>query len=328
MLYTFLYSFVADHYQYAASIGPIALVSAGIVTLAESGKKIRDWAYTGATVIVLTLGVLTWEQCHIYLNSESIWNDTMTKNPGSLMAHFNLANELAHDRKLHEALWHYDRAVEIDPTFAEARVNRADTLVELGRPQEALADYTEALRLDPGNMIVRKQYLIFQKKLADALAAHGDPAGALARYQEIERLLPDNPESHLALGHAWLALGKPGETIREYCEAIRLDPHSALALTKLAWVLATCGDPNLRNGAEAEELARSACEITHQENPVALETLAAAYAAEGRFADAVAASLSALEIAGHSGEKPLADAIRREMQLYQNGRTLFQPASQ
>ena len=88
----------------------------------------------------------------------------------------------------------------------------------------------------------------------------------MPHYQEIERLLPDNPQSHLALGPVWMGLGRPDETIREYREAMRLDPQSPEAQTRLAWVLATCADPNLRNGAEAEELAKSACDLTNRQN--------------------------------------------------------------
>ena len=165
-------------------------------------------------------------------------------------------------------------------------------------------------------------------KTADTLVAQRNFAAALPLYQEIERLLPDSPQSHLELGPVWLGLGRPGETIREYREALHLDPQSAEAQARLAWVLATCGDPNLRNGAEAEELAKSACDLTNRQNPVAFEALAAAYAAQGRFADAVTASLTALEIAGHDGGSPHAADIRKQLQVYQKGRTLFQPASQ
>ena len=355
MLYTFLYSFVADHYQYAASIGPIALVCAGVVTLAQSCKKIRNGVYAGSSVLLLALGFLTWKQCHIYESGKTIWSDTLRKNPGSLMAHFNLANQLMREGNYKEGLLHYDRAVEIDPTFVDARVNRADSLIVMGRPEDAEADYMAALKLDPGNDIAQNRfgtllrkmnnpgdaaihfqkavelqphYPLYRKNLADTLASLGDFSGALPNYLEIERLYPDQPQSHLELGPVWLGLGKPDETIREYSEAIRLDPRSAEAATKLAWVLATCGNPDFRNSTQAIELAQRACELTHQENAVALNTLAAAYAADGRFSDAVTTSLSALEIAERAGDKALAGTIRQQMELYQNGRAYFQPAPQ
>ena len=176
MLYTFRFSFVADHYQYAASIGPIALVSAGIVTLAESCKKYRNAIHAGAAAIVLSLGVLTWQQCHIYLSGETIWRDTLVKNPGSLMAHFNLANQLEREGNLPEALANYNRAVEVDPTFTDSRFNRADLLVNMGRPEEAVADYSEGLKLDPDNAIAQNGFGILLRKM-------GDPAKATVHFQ-------------------------------------------------------------------------------------------------------------------------------------------------
>ena len=134
MLYTFRFSFVADHYQYAACIGPIALVSAGIVMLADSWKKYRNAIYAGAAAIVLLgLGVLTWQQCHIYLDGETIWRDTIAKK--SRLASWRISISptslvLPTRGEIYRgiALQHYNRAVEVDPTFTDSRFNRADPL--------------------------------------------------------------------------------------------------------------------------------------------------------------------------------------------------------
>src|SRR5215470_11354090 len=62
MLFTFRYTFVADHYQYLACIGPIALASAGIVSFSEKFTQYRVISVSAALLVVATLGTLTWRQ--------------------------------------------------------------------------------------------------------------------------------------------------------------------------------------------------------------------------------------------------------------------------
>src|SRR5439155_4803397 len=90
MLYTFRYTFVADHYQYLACIGPIALASAGVVTFADAFKQSRGLILSAAVCVLAVLGVLTWRQSVMYGDNEALWRVTLAKNPGCWMAHNNL----------------------------------------------------------------------------------------------------------------------------------------------------------------------------------------------------------------------------------------------
>jgi len=353
MLYTFLYSFVADHYQYVASIGPIALVSAGAVTLADSCKNIRNIIRATATLIVLFLAFLTWNQCHIYRDGRAVWLDTLEKNPRSLMANFNLANQLMRDGNFKASLTLYDRAIDIDPTFADARCNRGDNYTALGRPADAIADYEAAARLQPGNVIIENTVAnalkkanrldeaiphfeqvaklqphtaAVEKNLADALAARGHFAAAIPHYEELAHIFPADFRPHLFLGHAWLALGKTADALREYHEALSIAPDSPEVLTKLAWMLATSNDPGLRDSTGAISLAQHACDLTHRTNATTLATLAAAYAADARYMDAVSTAIEARELAGRTGQKDLAADLEKQLDLYKAGQALGQPS--
>src|SRR5438270_13213426 len=90
MLYTFRFTFVADHYQYLASIGPIALASAGLVTLSRSSKTLQGPVVAGGFVILICLGLLTWTQSATYRDLEMFWRTTIAKNPSCWMAYNNL----------------------------------------------------------------------------------------------------------------------------------------------------------------------------------------------------------------------------------------------
>jgi tetratricopeptide (TPR) repeat protein len=254
MLYTFRYSFVADHYQYLACIGPIALVSAGGALLRARHQGMRALIDCGGVILLAVLAGLTWRQCHIYQNDESIWVDTLAKNPDSLMAHYNLANGLMRDGDYAQSLAEYDRAVELDPDFFEARCNRADILAHVGRLAEAAQDYEQAVRIQPASPVIQNSYGLIlrrmgrpgdavacfreaarlqpgsgvaEKNLADTLVAERDYAGALPEYQEVARLFPDQPQAHLLLAKTYGALGRYAEAVRECEQAIQVAGQSA-----------------------------------------------------------------------------------------------------
>src|SRR5437016_8663263 len=94
MLYTFRYTFVADHYQYLASIGPIALASAGVASLAGAFKGSRELIFGTALCVIVTFAVLTWRQSAMYGDIETLWRTTLLRNPDCWMGYNNLGKIL------------------------------------------------------------------------------------------------------------------------------------------------------------------------------------------------------------------------------------------
>src|SRR5215471_1595902 len=90
MLFTFRYTFVADHYQYLACIGPIALASAGIVSFSEKFTHYRIIIVSAGLLIVASLWMLTRRQAATYSDVETLWRTTLARNPESWMAHTNI----------------------------------------------------------------------------------------------------------------------------------------------------------------------------------------------------------------------------------------------
>src|SRR5438094_2409047 len=113
MLFTFRYTFVADHYQYLACIGPIALFSAGVFSLAGVFKQYRAFILSAALVVVATLASLTWRQAAMYGDIETLWRTTLARNPECWMAHTNLGIVLLQKGQLNDGLAHYRAASRI-----------------------------------------------------------------------------------------------------------------------------------------------------------------------------------------------------------------------
>ena len=101
-LYTFRYSFVADHYQYLACLGLIGPIVAVAACLSA------NWplpARVGvSSLVLLSLGVLTWRQCATYTNEETLWRTTIERNPAAWMAHLNLGNVMLNQGRGTEAV--------------------------------------------------------------------------------------------------------------------------------------------------------------------------------------------------------------------------------
>jgi tetratricopeptide (TPR) repeat protein len=223
MLYTFRYTYVADHYQYVACIGPLALAAAGITTAlnrVESRKGLLQPICCAA--LLLTLGVLTWQQAGIYHDRGTLWRDTLKKNPQCWMAENNLGNFLAQQGNTGEAMNHYQRALEIKPDYAEAHYNLADAFARQNQPDFAIEHLEAAVRINP-------QYVKARNNLGVALLGAGRLDEAVSQF---ERVLELNPRSIATRVNLAVALNKQGRldaAIASVQRAVALDPNDVQA---------------------------------------------------------------------------------------------------
>jgi Flp pilus assembly protein TadD len=147
------YSFVADHFQYLASIALITLGLGVIARLVEERAPGRAGAARAAAmVIVVVLATLTWRQCYVYADHETLWRETVRKDPASWMGHTSLGALLGQRGVLTEAETHYREAVRLNPNFAIAHANLGGLLANQGRFTEAIPHLREAVRLEPRSL--------------------------------------------------------------------------------------------------------------------------------------------------------------------------------
>ena len=346
MLFTFRYTFVADHYQYLACIGPIALAAAGIVSLADKFTQYRAVIISAALLIVASLGTLTWRQAATYTDVETLWRVTLAKNPECWMAHTNLGlvlfqkdqidDAIAHYRsalvmqpdwwdaeynlgtallakdEVDEALLHCEKAVSMRPTDPDAQVSLGNLLLQKGRIDEAIAHYEQAITVRPDDFFARY-------RLGHALLEKGELDRTIQVCRSALLLRPSDADCHTTLAIALEEKGNPAEAIQHYNNALELAPKSIPTLTNLAWLLATSQDASLRNGPKAVELAKQADQLVGGTNALVLRTLAAAYAEKGEFANAIRTAHSAMQLARMHGEDSLMTDLDQQIALYQLG---------
>ncbi|HKW29229.1 MAG TPA: tetratricopeptide repeat protein [Verrucomicrobiae bacterium] len=343
-VYPFRYSFVADHFQYLAMIGPLTLAVAGIDRLFRHlGNDREFWEPQFCGTLLLVLGGLTWYQCGMYANQETLWRVTLAGNPDCWMARNNLGfiltqkgevdeamaqfqqalqinpqdppswnnvgNVLLHWGKVDEAIPYFQKTLQLNPDYVEARNNLGSALLQKGKVDEAKAQFQKALQINPVSV---ESY----GNLGNAMLQEGKVDEAIAQYQKALQINPGNPNLYNNLGNALSRQGHFEQSVAHYQAAIKLAPNNPSFLNNLAWLLATCPEARVRNGQQAVQLAERVCQLTDYEQPQLICTLAAAYAEAGRFDDAAATSERARELAQAAGQQALALQSQKLLQLF------------
>ena len=178
-----------------------------------------------------------------------------------------------------------------------------------GRIDEGIKNYRCALRIKPNNTDALNN-------LGLAFANLKQFTNAISYYEDALHIRWDYPEAHYNMGNALSSLGRPDEAIMHWREAVRLKPDWVDALNNLAWVLATHTDATVRNGTEALLFARRAVAASEDSESDLLDTLAAAYAENGRFDDAVKTAQQALELASGPDRDKVMVRIRAHSDAY------------
>jgi protein O-mannosyl-transferase len=338
MQYAFRYSFVADHYQYVASIGPLVLAAALLERVCAALGRAKIVIYAS---LVIFLGVMTWRQCRNYDDSETLWRATLASTPASSIARNNLSQALLDKGQLDESMLLSREVLAVRPKDSVARNNLGFALLEKGGADESISCFEQAIAAQPN--APNPHY-----NLGRAWLKKGRTEPAITNFQTAVRLQPDFSSAWCNLGYALLQAGRVPEAISNYEQAIVLEPDYALAHNDLGGILLRMGDTNQarihfeRAVASAPEFveahynlgnlllsagqldeALSQYEKVAELRPrlteahVMLGKLAAAYARAGHMDRAAAVAKRALELAQAAGEKSLAENLLAQIQAYQ-----------
>jgi tetratricopeptide (TPR) repeat protein len=220
-VYYFNYSFVADHFQYVASLGIIALFSASAALLLERWRMWdRPAGYGLCFALLATLTSLTCVQCGMYANAQTLYETTIARNPDCWLAENNLGASLAVQGQTDAAIDRYRRALEINPNYPVTHNNLGLVLAGRGQLDSAIAHYRKALEIDP-------HYAEAHFSLGTALARGGQIDAAIVQYQKALEIKPDFAEAHIDLAVALLDRGQADGAIAHYQKALEIKPGFA-----------------------------------------------------------------------------------------------------
>jgi tetratricopeptide (TPR) repeat protein len=309
-VYFFRYSFVSDHFQYLASMGPLALAGAGIVTGSNrltassylsilpsttrhppthvsdaAGSSLATKPLVGICgALLLLLVVLTWRQTAAYQNLVSLYTATLAKNPGCWMAHYNLGIALNEQGDTDGAIAHYRQALELWPGYAEAHYNLGRLLVQKDQLDEAITHYEKALEINPADAEAHNN-------LGAALFASGRVEEAIAHYRKALAVRRDYADASCNLADALVSTGDLDGAIQYYSACLAVLPNQAEAQYNLGSALFRTGrmDEAIAHYQKVLELIPGSAD--------ARANLGSVFLAKGRLRDAIPQFRDALRIA-------------------------------
>jgi tetratricopeptide (TPR) repeat protein len=260
----------------------------------------------------LALGIALAKQKQ-YEQAAAHYRAVLESAPGSAAAENNLARLLHSQGRMDEAMKHYEAALKLDPQLAQAQNNLGVLLLQQGRGAEGASHLREAVRLVPGD--TESQF-----NLAMALNQQENWKEAAAIFSRLAPGRPNDAKLHCEFGLALAHLGQTREAMSHYARSLRLQPDFPEALERLAWIAATDPRPEFRNGTEAVHMAERACELTGHKQTEGLVTLAAAYAEDGRFPEAISAAETAEALAAGNGQKEMAAKCASLLGTFKSGK--------
>ena len=230
--YPMRYSFVADHFQYLASIGPITLFAAiisGVTTdkLTLFNKKVLNQITKSIACILLVLFIsLSWKQAHIYENTMTLWEDTIKKNPGAWIAHNNLGSEHTLLGNYDIAIFHYLQAIQLVPQNIAAYNNIGYVLNNIGMHGDAI--YWLELAYD-----IDEEDFHANNNLGMAYMNLGDLTQANNYYYRALEIFPNSTDTLNNIGIVQLNLGNIDKAMQYFSEALKIDPDHVNANNNL-----------------------------------------------------------------------------------------------
>lgn len=276
-VYPMRYSFVADHFQYLAGIGPILLAGTFI---RQAARRIRHPDLLLVLAAIL-FSILTWERSRTYVDLETLWRDTIDRNPQCWMAYNNLGAILQKKGEMESARQCYERSLKIEPKHARPHSNIGTILLEQDRVDEAVVRFREAIRLNPlyvdarfnlgkafevggftdsavtryrSTLDLRPGHIPARYNLASTLARSGATGEAIDLFNEVLRTEPEHLQARVNLGNTLAMEKRFNEAAEQYRQVLRLKPDHALAHRNLGNVLSETGD----RAAAAEHYRRAA----------------------------------------------------------------------
>lgn len=309
---------MADRYSYLPSVGLWIMAAWAVRDFIDSEKFPLRLAKLAAGMAILACVVLTSMQLPYWRNTHTLFAHADEATGGSYVACYNLGCDAMAGKNYPEAIQLFNKALTTEPDSAGWADHAPDynnlgyVYLQAGDISNAVANIEKALELRPN-------YGEAYYNLGCAFLNNKQPAEAIDCLQRALAIDSSVAAIHYKLANALALSDRYARAIAEYRQALKLRPDWDEPANNLAWLLATCPDPALRNSAEAVTIAKQASERSQNRNPIILGTLAAAYAESGKRSEARAIAEQARRVALEQNNKALAATLESQLRQYETG---------
>jgi tetratricopeptide (TPR) repeat protein len=303
----------ADRYMYLPLIGLSIMI---VWVLWERFGRTQGGRATlavFASVVTLGCGLKSAVQVGYWQNSHVLFAHACEAVPNNFLAETIYGTLLAEDGNPTLALDYFRASLTVQPKYADTHYQMGNALAKLGQFTNAIEHYDRAIEAKRDYSEAWLNKAIVQQHL-------GEIGEAITSYTEGLNYNPTHFQAQLNLGNLMLTRGDFIRAKLHLQSAAQLQPDNVAVLNRLAWLMATNPESQVRNGKEAILLAQHACDLTGNSDPQSLNTLAAAYAEAGQFEIAAATAERALAQAKNLGQDKLVTFIANLQALYKSGK--------
>lgn len=342
---------MADRYMYIPIVGLSIIAAWGVKDLVKGHSRLRVPAAILALGILAAFTLLTRIQTKYWQNSITLFGRALEVTENNPLAENNYGCALYEAGRFDEAIPHLKKAIQLMPAYTDPRINLGKIYLAQGKSSEAVECLTEAMNLNPGSADACYN-------LAMAFGIEGKYNEAIKIFGRTIQLDPDYPDVYKRMGTAMLAAGRAAEAIEYLNESLLINPYDVIVYSSLsiayiktgnyesalqawaraealqrknayvlnnpAWLIVTEKDVTADDAKNTIEFTERACKMTGYKEVNLIDTLAAAYAAAGRFEDAVTTAQQAIDLANARGQNKLAENIKKRKELYRAGKTFHQ----
>jgi tetratricopeptide (TPR) repeat protein len=296
---------MADRYSYLPSVGLFAALAFGLYGLTWFKKFFPALAVAPLAICL----VLTARQIGFWHNNETLLRHTVAVTQNNEPAHYILGVALDLDGRPDEAIAEYREMLKLNPAHSQIHGSVGIDLVKMGRPAEALEEYRQGLNGDPQNPVLHHA-------AGCALVALGNYRAAIEEFRQALQLNPRYAETRLELAKIYYSNGQETEGTYELMAAVRAEPDNFRCLLKVSRYLACNADAAARDPNAALLLARRADDLSAHRQPEVYDAMGMAFAAAGDFTNAALCAQKALALAPDARMKDVAP-LESRLHLYQ-----------
>ena len=247
------------------------------------------------------------------------YRKALSIRPDHMASRFELGQVLVNENQAAEAEEHFAIAIKNKPKAPNLHFFLGLSLARQKKPDRAADAFRKELSIQPNHPYAHSELAKVLLDLDQVQQAGKHLAAAI----KINSIVPG---FHLQMGRVQQRSGRTRSAISSYRRAIELNPNLMAALNDLAWIYSTHASDDIRNYKQAVLLAERAYKLAGDQAPVQLDTLAAAFAATGRFKEAVETASKAAALADKTNDADLAKRIRSRLSLYRAGKPFRQPS--
>jgi tetratricopeptide (TPR) repeat protein len=302
----------ADRYTYVPLIGLFVLIAFGASDIFARWKYGKTILAAASIIVLIIWAATTSQQLRHWRDDVTLFRHALQVTKDNYLAHNILAHSFYMQGKYDESIAQSYEALKIKPGYAVIHNGLGLALLQKGELDKAVEFFQQAIKLRPA-------YADAHANLGFALYKQGHFEQAIEELTKAISLNPQSLEIHTQFIKCLMAANKISQAVQQL--KITADSSNDWTIANnLAWYLAIFKDSDFYDPVEAARLAQKACKLTDYQNFAPLDTLAVAYAATGRFDEAVDATEKALKLAQAANNKQMVDSIEQHLNLFRSHR--------